>query len=447
MISLFEIYKQISYSMYSNEQLNAIYSSKIGFEFEFFAKTKLDEVKESLANTLNKKIRIEGKAHSDFSPTYDTFKLEPDNSGGTGMIELVTGSLPFPEAKLLLSKTLNWIKKHGYTNDRCSIHVNISFDLSKLGPSANISNLDIGKFVLNFDEDKVYKEFPNRKDSVYAKSIKFIMPLSGMTQPSPGKNIWKNYMFVNEKYYGVNFTKVPKGYIEFRYLGGKDYEKRYDSILSLMEHFIVSLYTTLDDPKYNKEDLAKLDEVLRQHRDVIQSYKNYEIFKRKFPKITLMVDLKTQEQIIETFYIRVRDKIFELLTKSGMDSGLINYDSDSGRVQVKDVDLSQCFEITGVDIVESTIQGNVKNCDVFDCTIKNSSIFESNLFGVTECSDSKIEDSYVSKNVIVNNSYVFGDRGVFSGEMKGGIFRKGRATKLAKFSDNTEIIEIEKINL
>ena len=68
-----------------------------------------------------------------------------------------------------------------------------------------------------------------------------------------------------------------------------------------------------------------------------------------------------------------------------------------------------------------------------------------NLFGVTEVLDSKLEDSYVSKNVICKDSYVFGPRGVFSGEMEGGIFRKGRATKLSRFSDNTEIIEMEKI--
>jgi hypothetical protein len=121
--------------------------------------------------------------------------------------------------------------------------------------------------------------------------------------------------------------------------------------------------------------------------------------------------------------------------------------SHLSQILVKDATLEQCFEISEVDIVESTIQGNIKKCDIFDCTIKNSSLFESNLFGVTECSDSKVEDSYVSKNVIVTNSYVFGDRGVFSGEMKGGIFRKGRATKLATFSDDTEIIEIEKIKL
>lgn len=433
--------------MYSNQQLNAIYSSKIGFEFEFFSKNKLDAIKESISRALNKKIRIEEKAHSDFSPNADVFKLEPDNSGGTGMIELVSGSLPFSEAKLILSKMLKWIKENGSTNDKCSIHINISFDGTKLGPITNMINLDIGKFVLSFDEDKVYKEFPNRKDSVYAKSIKFIMPLSGMTQPSPNKNIWQNYSFVKEKYYGVNFTKVPKGYIEFRYLGGTDYEKRYDSILMLMEHFIVSLYEVLNNPKYTKEELQKLDDILKKHRELIQAYKSYSIFKIKFPDITLMIDLKTPNQLLETYYVKIRDKIFDLISKAEMKSGLINYDSDSSRVQIKDTILNQCFEIIDIDIVESTVQGNIKNCDIFDSNINNSSLFESNLFGMTECNDCKIEDSYVSKNVTVNNSYVFGGRGVFSGEMKGGIFRKGRATELASFSKDTEVIEIEKIKL
>jgi hypothetical protein len=70
--------------MYSNEQLNAIHSSKIGFEFEFFSNENLDATKDDLARALNKAIRVEEKAHSDFTPTETTFKLEPDNSGGTG---------------------------------------------------------------------------------------------------------------------------------------------------------------------------------------------------------------------------------------------------------------------------------------------------------------------------------------------------------------------------
>ena len=430
--------------MYTNEQLNAIYASKIGLEFEFFANEGLDEVKRSLSNTLNKQIRIEEKAHSDFSPSDEVFKLEPDNSGGTGMIELVTGPMPFVESKLIIAKTLKWIRENGSTNERCSIHINVAFDGSKLGVPANISNLDIGKFVLNFDENKIYEAFPNRKDSVYAKSIKFIVPLSGMVQPSPERISWKNYMFVSEKYYGVNFSKLPKNYIEFRYLGGKDYEKKYNTIMNLTEHFVISLYETLMYPKYTDEDLKQLDVVLEKHSGIVESYKDYQAFKKKFPKIKLMVDLKTYDQIVETFYPKMREELFKLLTLAGLKEGLINYDADTGRMQLKNAELMRCFEVKGIDIVDCKIQGNILNCDIFSSELVNSSLFESNLFGATDAADCKIEDSYVSKNVICKDSYVFGPKGVFSGEMEGGIFRKGRATKMARF-ENTEIIEIEKI--
>ena len=430
--------------MYTNEQLNAIYGSKIGLEFEFFANEGLDEVKRSLSQALNKQIRVEEKAHSEFKPSDEIFKLEPDNSGGSGMIELVTGPLPFVESKLIIAKTLKWIRENGSTNDRCSIHVNVAFDGKKLGTATNVSSLDIGKFVLNFNEDAVYEAFPDRKDSVYAKSIKFIVPLSGMTQPSPGKILWRNYMFVSEKYYGVNFSKLPQNYIEFRYLGGKDYEKKYNTIMNMTEHFVLSLYESLVDPVYNAKDLKNLDIILETHNSVVKSYKTYKAFKRQFPKIKLMVDLKTYDQIVETYYPKMREHVFELLTKAGLTEGLINYDSDTGRMQLKGAELMKCFEIKGIDIVDSKIQGNIIGCDIFSSELINSSILESNLFGGSDVIDSKIEDSYVSKNVAVKDSYVFGVRGVFSGEMDGGIFRKGRATDLAKF-ENTEIIEIEKI--
>jgi len=430
--------------MYTNEQLNAIYASKIGLEFEFFANEGLDKVKRSLSNVLNKRIQIEEKAHSEFTPSDEVFKLEPDNSGGTGMIELVTGPMPFVESKLIIAKTLKWIRENGFTNERCSIHVNVAFDGKKLGTPTNVSSLDIGKFVLNFNENKIYEAFPNRKDSVYAKSIKFIVPLSGMTQPSPEKILWKNYMFVSEKYYGVNFSKLPKNYIEFRYLGGKDYEKKYNTIMDLTEHFVVSLYETLMYPQYTNNDLKQLDAVLEKHSGIVESYKDYQAFKKRFPRIKLMVDLQTYDQIVETFYPKMREEIFKLLTLAGLKEGLINYDADTGKMQLKNAELMQCFEIKGIDIVDCKIQGNILNCDIFSSELINSSLFESNLFGATDAADCKIEDSYVSKNVMCKDSYVFGPKGVFSGEMEGGIFRKGRATKLAKF-ENTEIIEIEKI--
>lgn len=431
--------------MYSNQQLNAIHYSKIGFEFEFFANQDINKAKEDLSRVLNKKIRIEDKAHSDFAPTGDVFKLEPDNSGGSGMIELVTGSLPFPEAKLIMAKTLKWIKENGSTNDRCSIHINLSFNTEKLGPDVNMSGLDVGKFVLSFDEQKVYDEFPKRENSVYAKSIKFVIPLSGMIGDNPGKTVWTNYQFVNDKYYGVNFTKTPKGYIEFRYLGGAGYEKKYNSILRLTEHFIVSLYDTLTNPTYTKEDKVELDKILDVHKGVIQAYKSYSNFKKEFPDIKLMADLKTADNVVEVYYVKMRDTLFNLLTKSELRKGFVNYDTDSSKIQVKDADLLNSYDIDHIDLVNCKIRGNIKNCDLFDCEVNGASLFECNAFGYTTIKSCKIEDSYISRNVEVTDCYVFGPRGIFSGEMIGGIFRKGKATQHARFDKTTEVIEVEKI--
>ncbi len=431
--------------MYTNEQLNAIHFSKIGFEFEFFANHNIDEVKTSLCQTLDKKIRIEEKAHSDFAPTDKTFKLEPDNSGGSGMIELVTGPLPFVEAKIILAKTLKWIKENGSTNDKCSIHVNLAFDGKKLGPETNVSNLDIGKFVLSFNENKVFDLFPERKNSVYAKSIKFITPLSGFHQTSPEKTLSKNYMFVSEKYYGVNFGKVPKGYIEFRYLGGKDYEKKYNKILNLTEHFIISLYESLVDPKYSKEDIQQLDAILEKHKSVIRGMKSYSSFKKHFPKIKLMADLNSSENVVEMYFVKMRDKIFEMITKAGLEEGWVNYDSDVGRMQLKNADLPRIFELTDIDIVDCTLDGNITQCDIFSSNVTNSSLLDCNVFGATNVAQSKIENCYVNRNVVAENCYVFGWRTVFSGEMEGGVFRKGKYTNHARFSNDVEIIEYEKI--
>ena len=431
--------------MYTNEQLNALHFSNIGFEFEFFSKETVEEVKNSLSPALNKKIRIEEKSHSDFKPTPKTFKLEPDNSGGSGMIELVTGQLPFTEAKLMLAKTFKWIKENASTTHKCSIHVNVSFDGKRLGPHSNISRLDIGKFVLNFNENKVFEEFPERKNSVYAKSIKFIVPLSGFHQQSPEKTLSKNYLFVNEKYYGVNFLKVPKGYIEFRYLGGKDYEQKYHKILHITEHFILSLYDSLANPTYTPKDIKELDSILEKHKGVIQGFKSYASFKKHFPKIKLLVDLSSGQQIVEMYYPKMREKIFDLITKAGLTEGWVNYDADVGKLQLKDADLPRCFELDGLDIVDCTIKGNITNCDIFASEIGDSSIKQCNLFGSSVVKGSKLEDSYVNRNVVAEDCVVSGFNGVFSGEMEGGIFRKGKITNLARISSDTDVVEYEKI--
>ena len=148
----------------------------VGVEFEFYSNLSPQETTDKLAKLLGKKIHLEEKSHSDFVVTGDEFKIEPDMSGGAKLLELVTGALPYFAARLMIIKVCQWIEENGYTNDRSSIHLNLSFDKSKIDNKYRIAKMNTLKFILDFNEEQVFKLFPKREFSAYAKSIKFVLP-------------------------------------------------------------------------------------------------------------------------------------------------------------------------------------------------------------------------------------------------------------------------------
>ena len=157
---------------------------KIGFEFEFYSSLDVFKTARDIASFLKKRVVVplslsslgEPKPlyHSPVAPTDAIFKLEPDYSGGKKMCELVTGPMKYSEARNVLIKMFEWIRSNGYTNERCSIHVNISIDGNIIPTNFTIQNINIPKFILSFDENVIFDKFPKRKDSVYARSIRSI---------------------------------------------------------------------------------------------------------------------------------------------------------------------------------------------------------------------------------------------------------------------------------
>ena len=88
-----------------SDRTQILNASLIGLEFEFYSDLSIEETQKSLSQLLGKKIRVEDKAHSDFQPTVDEFKLEPDMSGGKGLVELVTGATPYRNARIIIIKS------------------------------------------------------------------------------------------------------------------------------------------------------------------------------------------------------------------------------------------------------------------------------------------------------------------------------------------------------
>ena len=420
--------------------------SLVGVEFEFYSDKALEKIAKELGALLKKKVRLEEKAHSDFKPTDKEFKLEPDMSGGKGLVELVTGALPYEDARLMIINVLKWIDIHGYTTDKCSIHLNVSFDPKKTDKPGLISKMDPLKFVLDFNEREIYKMFPERDDSVYAKSIKWVMPKIDANYFNGQHINSHSFDFAKEKYYGVNFEKLAGGYLEFRYIGGKDYQKKTSNILYLLDRFILQLWNSATETgKYSDLNLIELKRILNKNHKYTDILKDYKNIKKHYKDLDILVDLKNNDKIINLYWDKIKHAVIKLLSHGSLEKGVINYDSDLGRVQVKDGELKLCFDLEGFDFIDCVISGTLSFCDFFRCELKSANIKRCNLYQNTQIKDSKVESCYTNQTCLLTNCYVFQWDSVFKGRMIGGIFRHGQIAPSAEF-DKTEIINSKKIN-
>jgi len=420
--------------------------SNIGLEVEFYSDHSIEKTRRDLARILQKKILYFEKAHSDFKPTYDTFKIEPDYSGGSKTIELVTAPLTYPEFRIVLVKVFNYIKDNGSTNDRCSIHYNVSFDEKKVGNSF-MTHMNVLKFILDFNEDYIYNLFPKRKNVVYAKSIKYIMPknkfyldVKEITNLAP-----TNFILPSTKYYGINFTKLIKGYLEFRYVGGKDYETRFNDIMDVINYSVITLYNSIQEKAYTDDNRKELEKIFLKYEKIMKSYASYDAFVKNFPGIDFTVDLGVNPKKKSMYYDMIKEKIFQLLSETSIKKCNLNYDSDFGKIQIKDAKLTTCYFIEGIELVDCEIVGNIKDCSLHDCTIVSSDLVDSRVYGKSFVLQSKLKNCYVADNSRLKYSYVFGKNTVFRGNMEFGIFREGNLTPSANISPETEVIDYKKI--
>ena len=424
------------------ENAKILLNARIGVEFEFYSDKSIKQTARELGSVLNKKIRIEDKAHSDFVPTEKEFKIEPDMSGGEKLMELVTGSLPYSAARLIIINTSLWIRENGYTNDRSSIHLNISFNDDVAGKH-RIEKMNVLKFILDFDESHVFDIFPKRENSTYAKSIKYIVP-SEETFTWDGGNInSNNFIYPNSKYYGINFEKRIKNYLEFRYIGGKDWESKTDRILGLLDKFTVQLWNSTENTQFTELNRLELKRVLSDNSKIVEAKLNWKSIEKNWKNIQFTVDFHKDPAIIDLYWNKLKSRVIKLFTHGSLTKGHINYDSDTGKVQVQGGELSYCVALEGYDFVDCNIKGELMICDIFGGTIESSDIIDCNFYNHAKLKSSKLKSCYINKTVLLEDCYVFGN-GVMKGTMKNGIFREGRYDKQeARFKGAEKIKYIE----
>ena len=396
--------------IYSNEYItdfDKLKNAIIGFEFEFYTERSYYKLLELLNNTLSP-IKVHGyrKYHSKFKPDENNFKIEPDLSGGPELVELITGPLPYVNAKIILLKILKVLDKYARTDEKCSIHVNISFEDNEDGKV--LDNLNQLKLILEVDEEYIYKYFPERKNNIYAKSVKNLIPFKGFDFSTNAiELIQNNIQLPDTKYFGINFKTTEKGRLEWRYIGHTDYHKKTSEILALMDYFIAITWNCLNE-KLNEEDLKKLETYLFENINMFKTFTNYENFIAEFPTIDIQVDKLNEFGVVKAYYDTFFDDVYNMVRNTyNLKDCIINYDTLVNRIELVDATFKTIFDLDNIDFIECSMNsGRYNHCnfissELVNGTIHGGEITDSNII------NSKIENAKIDKQCEISDCYLY----------------------------------------
>lgn len=426
---------------YSDKFINQskkLKNARIGFEFEFYMKDlSFYKTLEILNNELSP-VKVWGfrQYHSDFTPDKDNFKIEPDLSGGSNMVELVTGPLDFFDAKYYLVKIIKFIQNYGYTNEKCSIHFNLSFQGDK-----DLNDLNILKLILNTDEDEIYRSFPSRKNNIYAKSIKKIIPFKEYDFFNiPISVVKNNIRLPNDKYYGINFLHInnskDKQRLELRYIGGKDYEKNIGLLIYFMERFIINVYDSID-VDFNSEDVEKLERYLELNISSFKSLSKYDNFIVEFPKVQLQIDQSSNYDIISAYYGKIYDKLFNLIDNTkDLTECIVNYVTNTQVMEVVDANVKTTGTLKSFEFINSQVEGIFEDCLFVASEVNNSQLTKCKLQN-SDVTGSKVLNCNVDSSNLENCYFM---DGYLNGNMYGGVWRSGKLGPYASMDSEVKIV-------
>jgi len=409
----------------------------IGFEFEFYIKELSFYKTLELLNKILSPVQIYGfrHYHPNMKPDATKFLLTPDLSGGSNMVEVITGPLPYFEAKFYLVKILKFIQDYGYTNEKASIHFNISF------VDKNLKDLNVLKMILNTDEDEIYRSFPTRKNNVYAKSIKRIIPFKEYDFNNIPIDVVKNNIRVPEdKYYGINLLHMNKELgeqrLEFRYIGGKDYEKNIGDLIYFLDKFILNVSDSINKG-FSPTEVKELEKHLDKNISNFKSFSNYDNFLIAFPSITLQVDQVSDYNVVNAYYNRVYSKLYTLIESiDSLKDCILNWLTGEQRIEVVDANVKGVMNVNNFDFINCVVEGIFDNCRIVNSKVNDSQLIKCQVNG-GDIINSKILNSVVDNSEVKDSFFM---NGYFNGNMQGGVFRSGKLGQFANISSTTKIV-------
>ena len=423
-------------NLFQNDHI--VGNSLIGFEFCGVFKDDENVLLTKLKDVLNRDITFSNIKYKLLEPTEHQAVLIQD--GKSCIVK--TPQYSYYEALFILPKILELLK--GLKDFKNSY---IYFRLGFNPDFCNISQINILKFVLEFNEDYILKHLVDQTRDGSLEKLTDIKPQNLESCVDTIKKSMDVLKFNDDDIYGINFSDIKLGYIVFKYAQEINYRNKWDELLKCINHTIITLYNTSVVSDFTKEEQKKIEELDKTYKNTSDAFGCYEIFKEKYSKIKLTKDLNSDNMDIDVIFPAIKEKLFDIVVKNDIKEAEINYDSDISKLQIKNLEVKKCYHLSGVDIVDSELTNcTLKDCDIYDTKLEKSSIIKCNLFGYANCKECKFTDSFISRNIQLKDCRVTGALGKMGGIMKGGSLKNTSIiSSMAEIDDDVEKTNVNEI--
>ena len=246
----------------------------------------------------------------------------------------------------------------------------------------------------------------------------------------------------DDKYFGINFLHINKDKseqrVEYRYLGGKDYELNIGNIVYFLDRFIIDVWDSVD-ASFTQSDADILEEYLEDNIKKWKSFSKYDNFLVEYPSVQLQIDQNFNYDLINSYFPRIYSKLFELVESTDdLKDCIINFVTSTQTMEVVDATINTVLTLKNFEFINCFIKDGIyDNCQFVGCEIDNAQITKS-----------KIDDTEVKKSKIlscrVENSNLedcFFMNGFLNGNMERGVFRSGDLGPFASISPETKIVD------
>jgi hypothetical protein len=250
-----------------------------------------------------------------------------------------------------------------------------------------------------------------------------------------------NIKLPDDKYYGVNFLHItnPKESqrLEFRYIGGKDYEKNIGQIAYFLDKFIVDVHNSIES-NFDNKDIEVLSEYLEDNINNFKNFSKYDNFLIDFPQVTLQVDQNYNYDVVNAYYDTVYPELHFLVDSTdSLKDCIINFVTSTQRIEVIDANIKLTQNIKGIDFINCIMtDGIFENCNIVNSEVTNCQLLKSRIHGC-EIRGTKVLNCEVESSEL-NDCFFMG--GYLNGDMQGGVWRNGRLGPYGNLSSETKIV-------